>query len=81
MVNDKVDFIRVMLIYIDPVILYMGDVLNSPNITIRPTYPDPQPGRDGKCPTVCPGSSDPFYIVSWLYKMGHYLPGHTVLLQ
>ena len=23
-------------------------------------------------PTVCPGSSDPFYIVSQLYKMGHY---------
>ena len=22
--------------------------------------------------TVCPGSSDPFYIVSQLYKMGHY---------
>ena len=21
---------------------------------------------------VCPGSSDPFYIVSLLYKMGHY---------
>ena len=22
--------------------------------------------------TVCPGSSDPFYIASLLYKMGHY---------
>ena len=22
--------------------------------------------------TVCPGSSDPFYVVSKLYKMGHY---------
>ena len=22
--------------------------------------------------TVCPGSSDPFYIVRILYKMGHY---------
>ena len=22
--------------------------------------------------TVCPGSSDPFYIANLLYKMGHY---------
>ena len=26
----------------------------------------------GKSCTVCPGSSDPFYIASLLYKMGHY---------
>ena len=28
--------------------------------------------------TVCPGSSDPLYIASLIYKMGHVLPGHTV---
>ena len=26
----------------------------------------------GRHYTVCPGSSDPFYIASLLYKMGHY---------
>ena len=24
------------------------------------------------CATVCPGSSDPFYIAGLLYNMGHY---------
>ena len=29
-------------------------------------------------PTVCPRSSDPFYVVSY-YKNGSLLPGHTLL--
>ena len=28
--------------------------------------------------TMCPRSSDPFYIVTYAYKMGHYFLGHTV---
>ena len=27
---------------------------------------------DADINTVCPGSSDPFYIASLLFKMGHY---------
>ena len=29
-------------------------------------------GDDRVTNTVCPGSSDPFYIASLLYKMGYY---------
>ena len=29
--------------------------------------------------TVCPGSSDPFYIVTYYKKYGSLLPGHTVV--
>ena len=30
-----------------------------------------------RIPTICPGSSDPFDIVTY-YKKGSLLPGHTV---
>ena len=42
------------------------------NLDIKPAMAVPLCGDDRVTNTVCPGSSDPFYIASLLYKMGYY---------